>query len=142
MTNEETVAIAKVIKKAVLTAARDALDPGEYDIDATISLSGYIRVAEDTEKVPTVNIPILDALALAIHDAGITGKAALAALKRAMIRALEQDEDAKQIIQEQRASLERAEIEIRAALADLPKVTVKGMVTTKLEIETLEPVLA
>lgn len=142
MNNATTVAVAKVIKAAVLSAARNELLPGEYPIDATLTLSGYIRVAEDTDKVPTVNIPILDALALLVHDAGITGKHALSAIQRAMTRALQQDDDAKRIIQEQRENLERAEIAVRSTLDALPRVPVRGKVTTKLEIETLDPVPA
>lgn len=143
MNDLETIAVAKVIKKSAIERARTGIDPGQNQVvDVTVRISGTINVGEGYDRTPTVNIPILDALALAIHDAGITGKFALAALKRAMTRALEQDDDAKRIIQEQRASLEAAEIAVRATLDDLPKVPCNGTVTTKLTVETLELVPA
>ena len=131
MTDLETIAIAKAVKKAATDRARNGLEPGQGQrVDVTVRVAGLINVAEDYDRTPTVNIPMLDALALAIHDAGITGKNALAALQRAMTRAIEQDDDAKRIIAEQRASLETAEIAVRATLNELPKVTCRGAVTT------------
>jgi len=138
MEDATTVAIAKAIKAATLKAARNNLRPGEYPIDETFSLQGYIRVAKDTERTPTANIPVLEALALLLHDAGITGKNALNALKTAMIRALEQDEEVETIISSMRENMDKAEKAVRETLESLPKVPVKGKVTTNLQLHAME----
>lgn len=138
MNDIETVAIAKVVKAAALTAARNELEPGrDQPVDVTIRVFGTINVGEDGNRIPTVNIPIIAAMSLMLHDAGITGPHAVAAIMRAMRRAIENDEKATTILDGMRENMDEAERKVRAALAALPAVSVKGTVTTKLEIETV-----
>ena len=135
MNNINTVAIAKVVKERALKIARNELGPGEYAINQLFLVEGTLKVGEDYKKTPTTSIPILDAMALLVHDAGITGPHALAAIKNAMQRALDQDFSVKAAISAMRGNLETAERQVRATLAELPKVPAKGPVTTKLTIQ-------
>ena len=141
MNDLETVAIAKAIKAAVLKAARNNLQPGQDQaVDVTINIQGIVNVGENYWRTPTASIPLLDALALAIHDAGITGQAAVNAIMRGMTRALVMDESAKEILSGMRENLAAAEAKIRLGLAALPQVEVMGPCTTKLTMTTIERV--
>ncbi len=143
MTDLETIAIAKVIKDAAIKRARRELEAGKnQEVDVLVRVFGTINIGDDYDRTPTASIPLLDALALAIHDAGITGQAAVNAIMRGMTRALEMDEDSKLIIGSMRENLDAAERKIRAGLEELPKVPCKGAVTTSLTVEEYEPVLA
>ena len=135
MNDLNTVAVAKVVKKGDLENARNELLPGEYAVNQVLHLTGTLKVGEDEQRTPTTSIPILDAMALLVHDSGVTGKAALKAIKNAMQRALNQDLSAKAAITAMRGNLETAERQIRATLQELPKVPAKGKVTTKLVIQ-------
>lgn len=141
MNDLETVAIAKAIKAAVLKAARNNLLPGQdQEVDVTINICGTVNIGDNYMRTPTASIPLLDALALAIHDAGITGQAAVNAIMRGMTRALEMDDDAKEILGGMRDNLASAEAKIRAGLATLPQVEVMGPCTTNLTMTTIERV--
>lgn len=130
----QTLAVAKVIKDTALKTARHEVDPGIYPVDTLVHITGTIRIGEDEEYIPTTSIPVIDALALMLHDAGITGPNAINTLMRAMTRALNQDEDAKAIIKGLRSDMEEAEAKVTAALDTLPVQIRHGKVTTKLTI--------
>jgi hypothetical protein len=142
MNDYETVAIAKAIKAAAMKAASGNLEPSEDEVpvDITVRFVGWIKKGFNYWRTPTASIPILDALALTVHDAGITGQAAVNAIMRGMTRAITQDEEAKTILKGMRENLASAEAKIREGLAELPQVEVQGPCTGKVEMTVIERV--
>jgi hypothetical protein len=134
-------AIALALSKVALAKPdRDAVQPGVYNIDETLAVkvSGTMEVLEDTKRVPTVSIPLKEALALFIAYSGITRESAMNALRRAMTDALSQSSEgqgkiaaALPVVAETMAVVE-SEI-----LAKLPKTPVKGAVKPKLSVKVI-----
>lgn len=121
--------IAKAIK--VSLACRRP-EPGVHDVAEAITLSvaGTVSVSADSERTPTVSVPLLPTLALFMRYSGCTGPAAVAALERAMREAIETDTEAAPALREV-ADIEAAEARVIAAMQALPKVPKKGAVTVR-----------
>ncbi len=135
MDNIATVALSKVIKETALKAARAGLAVGSHAVDFTVRVHGRMNVAEDTEKIPTVSIPMKETLALFIRYCGITREAAMLILERAMNDALAESSQGTGAIAEAMPIInETMDSVVAPLLARLTKTPVKGMVTTKLNI--------
>lgn len=72
MDNQTTVAVAKAIKDKDAKEAREALAPGEYEVDAFVRVTGTLRVAPDTEKTSTSSLLSEEFLIVALKLAGCT----------------------------------------------------------------------
>lgn len=145
----QSVAIAKAIATKDATAAREQLTVGKHEVDVTVRITGSLNVFADTEKTPTVSMPMKEVLALFIRYSGITGPHALALLKRAMTDALTKtDSEGSQNTQGEGAIAavikdidETINLVVEPMLQNLPKTPVKGMVKPNLKVTTLEGVL-
>ena len=134
MNNATIIALAKVVGAKESAAARNGLGIGRHEVDFTVRVRGSMVVGADTNKIPTVSIPMKETLALFIRYCGITREAAMAILERAMNDALEQGPQGAGAIAEALPMI--AEIEasiVNPLLARLPKTPVKGAVRTNLE---------
>jgi len=123
--------------KAAADEARDSLTTGDHDLDETVTLhiGGTVSVSDGESYIPTVSIPLKEALALTLQFAGITREAAIDALTRAMTEALRikalKGKDAKVAkaqIEAQMSMVEDAEALVREGLDSLPPQTRKGKV--------------
>ncbi len=71
MPSDLTVTVlSKIVNSAAEKAARDTLTAGTFPVDFTASVKGSVVVRADTEKVPTVSIPVKEVLALFIQRSG------------------------------------------------------------------------
>ena len=142
MNNATTiVALAKVVKEKSeeYIAARKAVKAGSYDVDTVVHIKGTMNVGEDDTAVPTVSVPLKEALALFVMYSGITRDAAMAALLRACSEAIAIDGKAQGAIAESIKGVEAAvTIVEQRVLALLPRISRKGKVTTKLTATELE----
>lgn len=121
--------IAKAIKVS-LGAHRPAAGTHDVAESITFDVTGQVNVSEDSERTPTVSVPLLPTLALFMRYSGCTGPASLAALERAMREALEAGTDSGEAIAEV-ADIEAAEARVVDAMQALPKVPKKGAVTVR-----------
>jgi hypothetical protein len=121
--------IAKAIKVS-LASRRPA--PGVHEVAecVTFDIVSEVKVSEDSERTPTVSVPLLPTLALFIRYSGVTGPTALRALERAMREAIEAGEGATEAIAEV-ADIEACEARVVAAMQALPKVPKKGAVSVR-----------
>jgi hypothetical protein len=148
MKNINLIALTKAVAKKIADAARDTISVGKHEVDFTVRVKGTVSVFEDTEKTPTVSIPMKETLALFIRYSGITGPHAVALLQRAMTDALAANENGEQNPQGTGAIADALPIieetmktVVEPMLATLPKTPVKGMVKTNLEVTELAEVL-
>jgi hypothetical protein len=133
-TNIELLAISKAIATKSISEARKELRAGIYEVDTTVTIKGTVKIAEDTEKTPTVSIPMKEVLALFIARAGITRESSVEILKSVMSDVLK---DGGKVAGElaQAADVDSAYNEVVAEmLTSLPKTQVKGAVTAKVEV--------
>lgn len=131
-----SLAVATALRKSLdAETARAEVNPGVYhDIRLTLSIEvDEMRVAPDTDKIPTSSIPLLPAMALLLKRMGVQREEALGVLRDVMTQALEMGKDAtKQLLEETGV----AEMEQRLrdeVIAKLPRVPVKGAVTVRPE---------
>jgi len=138
MTNEETTAVAKAISDKALKHARSGLSVGRHEVDVTVRIHGSLSVFADTDKTPTVSIPMKETLALFIRYCGITREAAISVLTRAMTDALDDStEGAGAVLAALPVLEETMNTIVNPMLKSLPRTPVKGMVKPDLVIEEL-----
>lgn len=131
--------ISNAVTKAVsdLAAARPL--PGVYQVDETITVhvNGVLTVLTDTEKTPTVSIPVKEVLALFIARSGATREASLNLLRECLTDALKGGVKGEGAVD----AAASVDAEFKAAVADLtaslPKTPVRGAIKWKGEVEVL-----
>ena len=133
----EKIALSKVIAAAELKKERDALVVGKHDIDLTIRVTGSITVAADTEKAPTVSIPVKEVLALFIARAGITRESSIKLLQECLTDALKESSKGQGAIEEAAIIDDEFDKAVSELTKALPKTPVKGAVKANLNITTL-----
>ena len=129
------VALSKAWAKKNVDAARDLMPVGTHEVDFTVHISGTMKVLEDTDKTPTVSIPMKEVLALFIRYCGITREAAITILTRAMNEALEEsNQGAGALAAELPIIDEIIDSIVTPMLLKLKRTPVKGAVKADLEI--------
>jgi hypothetical protein len=134
MNATQTIALNNAIETKVAKAARDAVEVGKHQVDFLVRVTGTLNVAEDTEKVPTVSIPVKEVLALFIARSGCTREASIALLRECMTDALKDGTKGVGAVEAAADIDEVFKAEVAALTASLPKTPVKGKVTTKLTV--------
>lgn len=137
-TPEEILAMSKAFAKKATDTARDTLTSGVYPIDFLVRVHGSLTVAEDTEKTPTVSIPVKEVLALFVARSGATRAASLALLERCLTDALNISTKGSGAIEELEVVDAAFEQATTALLSRLPKTPVRGAVKAALEISKIE----
>lgn len=84
-----TLAISRAVNAKADKTARDGVLAGTYHIDVTVRVRGTLAVAEDTDKTPTVSIPMKEVLALFIARSGCTREHSLNLLRECMTEVLQ-----------------------------------------------------
>jgi len=138
LTNIEVTALNNLVAAKAAKAARDEVNPGEHAVDFTVRVTGTVKVLADTEKTPTVSIPMKEVLALFVQRSGCTREHSLALLRECMTEALSASTEGKGAIE---GAID-LDAEFKAAVADLtaslPKTPVKGAVKASLAVEVVE----
>lgn len=138
----QTLALAKATEKA---AKSIKLTPGIHNVNMIVQVhvKGTIEKKADTEKTPTVSIPLKATLALALQKAGIQRENIARILTEAMTEALNMGEQGEAKIAQELADVDAAMERVTAITATLPKTPVSGATNCKLtaEVEILEPEL-
>jgi|TARA_Y100000310_G_scaffold342630_1_gene446676 hypothetical protein len=146
----ETIPVLSTAEATALKAAKIGIDGGElsvgqHDVDFTVRIAGYVRQGAASSMRPTVAIPLLETVALALNYAGITRDAAINAIEQAMSAVMERQISPKgsgailaddAIDGGQIASMiERFQNEV---VENLPRIPRKGSLTNKLEVTPIE----
>jgi hypothetical protein len=141
MDNKTIIALTKAVSDRQAKAARPSLTVGTHEVDFTVRVRGSLTVSEDTDKTPTVSIPMKETLALFIAYSGITGQHAKNLLTRAMTDALaiqadgEQNHNGVGAIRDALPKIAEIERDVVAPmLASLPRTKVNGMVRANLDV--------
>lgn len=90
MSPEEVMAFLRAFKTQE-EAARAALVPGEYPVDATLRVQGTLSVGEDTDRTPTVSVPWTAVVAVLLHRMGCTREGAISVLTEILPQVVGQD---------------------------------------------------
>jgi len=150
MKNATTIAITKVVsgRSKDAKAARAALKPGEYPVDATVHITGTLRVGEDHDITPTASILNQEFLALVLHHAGITREAAANLIEKVADEYLidwtgsKEDKDAAKAARKAKVAEIDPDGKIESIFADfkaaLPRIPSAGKVTWKGNVAEIE----
>lgn len=128
------LALLTAVKKGLdAESARAETNPGVYRdirLDLTVEVA-EMRVAPDTDKIPTSSIPLLPTCALLLKRMGVQREDALNIMREVMTQALELGKDASTRLLEETGVAEMEQRLREEVIAKLPRVPVKGAVTVK-----------
>jgi len=143
------MALTKSVGGKAADAAREALAPGEYMVDAAVQLQGVLVVGEDTTKTATSSILNQAFVALCLHHAGITREGIATIMQRVAADYLAGwvgSPADREVAETKRAQLiadlgledQLAMIQQMVA-AQLPPIPVRGRVSFKGSVNVLDP---
>lgn len=138
MTNEQWLALANLVSDKEVKAAKAALNPGQFVIPSfTVEVKGgTIALSQPVEYTPTVHLPLLDVMVIALHRAGFQREGIMALIEDAAIEALKVGEKVGDSLKGD-VDYVKAEIEgLQARLSsNLPKATRSGPCKVRVEWE-------
>jgi hypothetical protein len=127
----ETLALNNALATAEVKAAREAVGPGTYPVEFTVTVKGTVTVGTDTEKTPTASIPVTEVLALFIARSGATRDANIALLKECLADALTKGTKGAGAVEEAALVDQVFKDKVKEITSSLPKTPVKGAVKVK-----------
>jgi hypothetical protein len=132
----EQMAVAKAIADKAAKAAREEIQPGLRIVDFYLHVHGDLAIAQDTEKTPTVSIPLYATLAIALKKAGVQAENILSIIESSVSEAIANDTKVNDGISEQ---VEQICDHLKTRFAEtLPKTPVRGAVKANLVVEKIE----
>jgi len=133
LTPIQILAISKALTKKDIDAARAALQPGKYEVDMSIKLSGTVTIGESGEKKSTVSIPVKGVLGILLQRAGVTREASIELITEAVTQAMNSSSDGTKGESALDSYVEDIFSEVSDRIASsLPKTPTAGRVTTSL----------
>jgi len=147
LTAIETVALAQALSSKEVREAKGGLSPTGLDdsgkvarvpVDVTVRITGSLGKGEDFDKVPTVSVPLISAMALLVRRMGITREAALELLCEVMTDAIELGKDANKTLLEESGVLAAQKQVKEDVLTRLPRTPVQGRVESDLTAQVVE----
>lgn len=127
------LALSRAVNKRADDLAREGVMAGTYDIDMTVRLVGTIEVLEDTDKKPTVSIPMKEVLALFVARSGCTREASVKLLRECMTDALRHGVTGAGAVEAAADIAKEHKAVVNDMLATLPRTFVAGAVKADIE---------
>jgi len=137
LSNAQTIALAAAVKAKVLKSAKTNLTPGTVNVDNTftVNVQGTVTKGVDYEQTPAHRLPKTALLAFMVKRAGCTRESAMEWLTEFFSAALATEGKLGDLLSE----IETMDSWIREVqgkvYANLPKQTMSGKVTSKIDIE-------
>ncbi len=128
LTNEQIVLLSKAIDAKSVKLAKSLLEPGSYQVQASIELNGSFERGIDTDKASTVSIPTLAALALVLKNSGITRAASLKVLRNALGETIKMDSKERKALIVETGVQEMIETVQQELVASMPRTPVQGSI--------------
>jgi hypothetical protein len=112
---------------------RKKIAPGKHNVSFTVTVDGTLDVAANESYTPTVDIPLIPSMALALKKMGVQREHFLGVLKDAMVEVLAADKTMREAMIKE-VGLADFESDFRKTLGTLPKRTRVGKVKASLNI--------
>lgn len=110
---------------------RRLIAPGKHNVSFTVTVDGTLDVSENETYTPTVDIPLIPSMALALKKMGVQREHFLGVLKEAMTEVLASDKDMREAMIKE-VGLADFESDFRKTLGTLPKKVRVGKVKAHL----------
>lgn len=90
LTNEQWLALGNLVAEKEIKAAKAGLNPGTFQVAPfTVEVKGgTIALSQPVEYTPTVHLPLLDVMVIALHRAGFQRDGIMALIEGAATEAL------------------------------------------------------
>jgi len=125
----EVAALERLYNRTEKAAIRKHVRPGVYDIDLDVKVKGRLTVPAGEFHTPTVSIPLLATLALALRYSGVTREKTKEALLRAATDAVLKGQGVEDTLTSELPWVKKALEELREELgATLPKAFRAGKI--------------
>ena len=139
MSKDKKVLELALSKLSAPKGVRDEFEPGLYPVDEMVHIKGILQIGEDSERAPSVSIPYLAAMGVAIHRMGTMRDVFLSKFMEVLRIYLDGDEKVREGLLAEFPEAEAMEKAIKAMMQELPKQACKGQVKFKGEVLTIEP---
>lgn len=106
---------------------RKQIAPGKHKVSFTVTVDGTLDVSENETYTPTVDIPLIPSMALALKKMGVQREHFLGVLRTAMEEVLVADKNMREAMIKE-SGLADFESDFRKTLGTLPKKTRVGKV--------------
>jgi hypothetical protein len=129
MNDIQTIALANLVADKVVKVAKTTIGSGCHKIDPfTLTVEGgTVTIGESVEYTPTVHLPLLDVLVIALHRSGIQREGIMEVIERAALDALAEGD---KVGEETKKSIAYVKGEVEALQerlsVNLPKATRSG----------------
>lgn len=139
----QSQALGRLVSETAMKQARKDLAPGLHVIDMTVRISGALRVADDTCRIPTSRIGTKSLMGLFLARSGALREANLVLLEECIgeviARSVMDDEEADCQVSDALASTYEARYDaiVERFLEGLTPVPVRGAVKANLTVEIL-----
>lgn len=111
---------------------RQSIAPGKHKVAFTVTVNGVLDVSAPESYIPTVDVPLIPTVALALKKMGVQRENFLAIMKESMTEVLACDK-AMRVALVAESGLIDFEKDFRKTLGKLPKKTRVGKVNAKLK---------
>jgi len=128
-----TLALSRAVNAKADKTAREGVVAGTYHIDVTVRVRGTLAVAEDTDKTPTVSIPMKEVLALFVARSGCTREASVKLLRECMTEALLHGVKGEGAVEAAADIAKEHKAVVNEMLESLPRTFVAGAVKADIE---------
>jgi hypothetical protein len=138
LTNEQWLALGNLVGDKEIKAAKAGLNPGSFTVPSfTVTVKGgTIALSQPVEYTPTVHLPLLDVMVIALHRAGFQRDGIMALIEGAAIEALNAGSKVGDGI---KGDVDYVKVEIEGLQArlssNLPKATRSGLCKVKVDWE-------
>lgn len=139
----QSQALGRIVSESAMKQARKGLAPGLHAVDMTVRVTGALRVAEDTSRIPTSRIGTKALMGLFLARSGALRDANLALLEtcvgEVIARNIADEEEADgQVVDALTATYEaQYDAIVERFLEGLTPAPVKGAVKADLKVEIL-----
>lgn len=129
MNDIQKIALANLVADKTVKAAKAAIGVGTHNVSPfTLTVEGgTVTIGESVEYTPTVHLPLLDVLVIALHRAGFQRDGIMEVIERAALDALAEGD---KVGEETKKSIAYVKGEVEALqgrlASNLPKATRSG----------------
>jgi len=146
LTPLQALALTKfsVVPKELVGELTDQVSAGCHVVDFIVRFRGELTKNPDHEKKPTSSIPWLVVVALLIRRSGATRKKSVSMLFEILKEAIELNKETEEVREEilEKTGVRDAMEQLSEHIDDLPKITARGHVSKRYEVDLLADIEA
>lgn len=123
-------------KLALTDSEKNSIVPGKHRVSFVVKVDGDVTVLDKETYTPTVDIPLIPTVALALKKMGVQREHFLKIMSDAMTEVLTSDKNMREAMVKE-SGLSECEDLFRAQLKDLPRKTRAGKAKSTVKVQAI-----